>query len=310
MTLSDWLDTTGELYRELGVLRGTKVSVNELYIGGLRRLGKRWNYGEAIFEREWDMLIILDACRPDALATVADEYEFLPTGEIPTHTSLGSQSLEWMEKNFSSEYEGEISETVYVTSNVFSRELDEERFAHLDEVWRYSWDDDLGTIPPESVTDRTISIAREENPARLIAHYMQPHQPYRSFANGGRVKRTLNHDAVPNSPIHQLQRGEADRTKVWNAYVDNLRWVLNEVEVLLRNIDAERVVVSADHGEAMGEWWCYEHPEYAPIPTLKRVPWVSTSASDTREYVPTLEPQEANLDDGTVSDRLADLGYL
>lgn len=268
-----------------------------------------WNYGTPIYARDWDLLIVLDACRPDALAAVADEYEFLPE-TVPTFQSLGSQSLEWMEKNFTAEFREALLKTAYVSSNVFTRELDCDRFALLDEVWQYGWDDDLGTIPPRAVTDRTVQIARENDPDRLIAHYMQPHEPYRSMGDAGSIKRELDHDLLPEGPIHRLQRGEISYNAVWDAYVDNLRWVLDDVETLLENVDADDVVISADHGEALGEWWCYEHPEYAPVPVLKRVPWVKTSATDERTYEPTLTPSGESLADDEIEGRLKDLGYL
>lgn len=309
MTLSDWVRTSVEACRKTDIVTGTKLGVNELYIGALRRAGRVWNYGTPIYERDWDVLVLLDACRPDAIAAVADEYEFLPES-VPTHVSLGSQSLEWMEKNFTSEYRTEQSETAYVSSNIFTRELDDESFEFLDEVWRYGWDDDCGTIPPRPVTDRAVAVARDRRPERLIVHYMQPHEPYRSMGSGGSIERTLEHDLLPDGPIHRLQRGELPFEAVWDAYVDNLRWVLDDVELLLENVDAETVAISADHGEAFGEWWCYEHPEYAPVPVLKRVPWIETAATDKRTHEPTRTPEQASLDDGEIADRLHDLGYL
>ena len=36
--------------------------------------------------------------------------------------------------------------------------------------------------------------------------------------------------------------------------------VLRHVQNLLNNHDAERVIISADHGEAFGEFGVYRHP--------------------------------------------------
>jgi hypothetical protein len=38
---------------------------------------------------------------------------------------------------------------------------------------------------------------------------------------------------------------------VWEAYLDNLRYVLDNIEELLQNVDG-KVVISADHGELFG----------------------------------------------------------
>ncbi|PSP48877.1 hypothetical protein BRC67_12005, partial [Halobacteriales archaeon QH_3_68_24] len=48
------------------------------------------------------------------------------------------------------------------------------------------------------------------------------------------------------------------------AYLDNLRIVLDEVAVLLENIDADTVAITTDHGEAFGERNFYRHPVACP----------------------------------------------
>ena len=63
---------------------------------------------------------------------------------------------------------------------------------------------------------------------------------------------------------------------------------------------------SADHGEAFGEWGQYGHPNASPLPVVKKVPWVETTASDTNTHTPAEESQGATTD---VKEHLADLGY-
>jgi len=56
-----------------------------------------------------------------------------------------------------------------VTGNTWTdRYLDATAFAALDEVWKYAWDDDLGTVPAAAVTDRAVALARERDPERLV----------------------------------------------------------------------------------------------------------------------------------------------
>lgn len=303
MTLADWLNSCAEAYREFGLRTGASISANELYIGALRRFGSVWNYGETPYAREWDVLVLLDACRPDALSEVSAEYDFLPES-ISTAHSPGSQSSEWMENVFTDAYEDEVAETTYVTANPHSSGLDATRFAALDEVWTYGWDRDVQTVPPEAVTDRAIS-AHRSGADRLIVHYMQPHAPLRGLDAASEA----DHESLQNSPVKRMQRGEIARDEVWDAYVDTLRWALDSVAVLLENLDAETVVLSADHGEGFGELWCYGHPEGVPLPPVKTVPWVEISATDERTYEPSLTPDDASVDDGDVDERLRNLGY-
>jgi len=44
---------------------------------GFWRFGQRMPVGTNIYERDWDALVVLDACRVDILREVADEYEFI-----------------------------------------------------------------------------------------------------------------------------------------------------------------------------------------------------------------------------------------
>ncbi|WP_199180611.1 hypothetical protein [Haloferax marisrubri] len=302
----------------MGARRAALVSANEFWVGGLRRLGHVWNYGTPVYERDWDVLLLLDACRYDLMRDVAagGDYPFLEAME--SVYSAASMSSEWMEKNFADEYDSEVANTAYVSGNPFSRELDGDRFARFDEVWRYGWDDDFGGIPPRRVTDRAIAAGREGDYDRLIVHYMQPHVPFRempdtSSVNWGDpeenfgVKRGA--EGEERGIWHRYRDGDLAHDAVWDAYRDNLEWVLDDVALLLENLDADTAVISSDHANAMGEWWCYGHPDYAPVPALKRVPWVETTGTDERTYEPTLEPDEEQLNDDEVSDRLEALGY-
>ena len=307
MTFLDWVETTKKSLELLGLRRGLSFSLNELYTGLLRRSGRIWNYGTSVYEEDWDVLIVLDACRPDVLEHLSQEYIFLPE-TVSTYHSPGSQSLEWMNKTFLEKYDVDIDRTAYITANVFSGKLDHSRFALVDEVWQYASDTSLGTVPPEAVTDRAIQTLREQTYDRAIVHYLQPHQPYRSMQGLGPVTFDLDHTTVPDSALNRLQQGRLEFDDIWEAYADNTRWVLDSVETFLKNTDAQRVVITADHGEALGEWWCFGHPAHALLPILKTVPWVCTSASDTGAHEPSVIPGDERLDEESVEKFLAELG--
>ena len=292
------------------------VTPYRLWTGALRRLGAPWDRGRNVFDREWDLLVVLDACRVDALEAVADDYDFVES--VGTHRSLASNSPNWIERTFDADHADAVAETAYVTGNPHVDGLDAARFCYLDEVWRYAWDD-AGTVRPEDLTDRVVDVMRSERPRRLIAHYMQPHLPFRAEADPEEATVEVAEYLGPaedgeRNVYDRLRDGEVSKDAVWRAYVDNLRWVLDSVETLLANVDADRVVLSADHAELFGEWGCYCHPGGVPVPTLRRVPWAETSASDDGGYEPRLDPDDDERVAGTAADevdrRLRDLGYL
>lgn len=322
MSIWDWVDNTLERYRRDGAWTGSIGALQELWQGGLGLIGEHvYNYGTHVYQEEWDLLVVLDTCRPDALAAVADEYEFLSGYDPETETlnSLGSRSPEWIGKTFdpASVAGQELDETAYVSANPHTRDIpDPSSLGLLDELWKYAWSEEYGTVPPDRVTDRTIDTVRSGEFTRVVAHYMQPHSPYRTLVEEHPEWFTLqvgldNPDARTEMIIwERLRTGRISRADLWDAYLDNLRWALDEVKTLLESVDADRVIVTSDHGEAFGEWWYYGHASTAPIPVLKRVPWAVTTATDTGEYDVSLTAENVELDESTVDDRLRDLGYV
>jgi len=73
-----------------------------IYVAFLLSITKWRPWGTNVFDRDWDALIILDACRVDALREVEDEYDFLTVDD--SITSVGSTSFEWMNHTFDSGY--------------------------------------------------------------------------------------------------------------------------------------------------------------------------------------------------------------
>ena len=268
--------------------------------------------GTPIWEREWDLLIILDACRYDLLEEVYGEFDFVTS--VEQHRSVGSASIEWMERTFTEEYSESINKTCYITANPFSEEVvSTSQFARLEEVWRYGWDSDVGATPPRPVTDTAISAGRSNNNwEQLIVHYMQPHVPFLDYRNDEmsysefRRRDTRRLGENWNQVLHQLQRQEMPYKQFWDRYKSNLELVLSEVKKLLYNFDAENVAISSDHGNALGERWMYGHPSRVDIPCLRVVPWSTTTATDSKEYTPD------DYDQGSKADRerqLSALGY-
>jgi hypothetical protein len=325
MSLADWVRNTTSRVRADGI-EGAVESGRGLYRGGWRLLGSRLPLGTNVYDREWDLLVVLDGCRTDLLRAAANDHAFL--GNVGTAWSVGSSSREWLAKTFAPRHRKAVAETAYVSANPYTDDilspggadgnsspfnpanwpsLSAEEFLVVEEVWRDSWDDDLGTVAPRTVTDAAIRLARERSPGRLVVHYMQPHQPFVPLVEAGDPPAWADGNCW-----QALRRGDVSRTQLWDAYRANLDLVLEDVELLLDSVDADRAVITADHGNAVGEWGLYGHPNGALHPSVKRVPWVETTASDTGGYVPGSAAGVAATDDDTdaVSDRLESLGYL
>lgn len=298
MTFSDFLQTTREWVDEEGVI-GMKYAMNQAWMGVLRRASPLFEQGINIYEKEWDLLLILDACRVDAMEEVADEYSFLDTPG--TMRSAASTSIEWMEKTFTDEYRDEIENTIYVTANQHSSSVSERPFLEFENVYDYGWDDEIGGIPADIVTDVSIKAGREYcgEYDRMIVHYMQPHFPS--------IPKPIGHGNKFDNVWKGLMIDRRDEDEIWSSYIANLRYVLDHVEMLLENIDAKKVAISADHGNGKGEWGVYDHPVGVPISTVKMVPWYTTSASDGKSR--SVKTKNAGTET-TPQERLESLGYL
>lgn len=291
----------------------------------LKVISSQYTHGLNVFDEEWDVLIILDTCRTDAMDMMATEYDFLSAGT--SVWSRGSATREWVAHTFTNSNLAEIRDTALVTANPTSRwglgheaepewpdfskrltnwdTVDPEDFHEFDEVWQYGPKNPYsGTVMPFAVTDRAISTWRSTSASRMIVHYLPPHQPY--GANALRENRQLSE--IEKSPWESLKSGTPKET-VWEHYLDELRFGLESVQTLVEEIDAEKIVISSDHGEAFGEYGLYAHP-MIPIPALREVPWVETTGKGRGEYEPRLEQTTQSHDvEAAVEEQLEMLGY-
>lgn len=279
--------------------------------------------GTNVYEREWDLLILLDTCRVDALREVAPEYPFLDG--VDSHWSTGSSSPEFMAATFTERYRDEVEGTVYVSGNghtgyvfehrIFPEEhLDApaywtnwrtvypEDFRKLDNVWRYTEEIRSGLSDPIHVTDRAIATGREIDPERTVVHYNQPHTPHAARA----IEEDRDLRPREEDPFAAIRNG-VPFEEIWEQYLDELRYVLEYVEILLENFDADRAVISADHGELFGKY-LHGHPAGLLHPKLRKVPWAVVEATDEGTRKSELEHSDERL--RTAEERLADLGYM
>lgn len=304
-----------------------------------------FKWGQNIFDRDWDVLILLDTCRVDALKEVEDEYDFLTN--IHEISSVGGSTLEWTANTFTQERKSIIKDTAYLTPNGWAKKMIEDRelerkrddhpglrrirkfgntdlayagdFGLLEHIWKYVpenkdkvgakalrkiLDDKFnqGRAPPRFLTDRGVAVAREHDFDRLILHYIQPHAPYVGKAIE-EVRPLEEHEKNPFRYLHNT----GHRDLVWQSYLNELRRALDEIQIVLQNIDADTVAISADHGEAFGEYGIYGHHTGTIHPKIRTVPWVETTAADENTFEPEIEPQDSR--ELSVDQTLSALGY-
>jgi len=280
------------------------------WTGGLQRIGKRLNYGKSPWELDWDVMIILDACRADLFNEVAPTHgvysEFASVNQIYSHASA---SQEWLKKTFTQGPEERVKETYYVTSNGFSGMVQNQGLLGLEEVWRYAIDSDVGITRSEAVTDVALDIYRNTTAQKYIFHYVPPHAPFLHCAGKYNSIATEIGAGDTQNVWKGLEEGKYELSEVWEDYGKNLFNVLDHVETVIENVSG-KVAVTADHGNCVGEWGIYGHPPYVPVPAVKKVPWAIAEGKGKRNYeIQGYKQKQDETDSEDVMDHLKNLGY-
>ena len=215
-----------------------------------------------------------------------------------------------MEANFNQP----LYDTVYVTANGWFLQLGLGDNLHAyvslhDEEYR----NDVGTVPPDLVTEAAIDAAGEYPNKRLVVHYVQPHAPYMGPTGReyfGDVRGMNIHDMLRDIDAPTKEKVAKLRT----AYRENLQLVLDDVNTLLDAVDG-KTVVTADHGELLGERHLtlpfreYGHPTGIRVPELIEVPWLVCESDDGRRIVSEKSDRERTESMEEVESLLQDLGY-
>jgi len=323
-TLADWVDPA------------TLATVEDLlryHHAGRLVASSRLPAGVDVLSADWDVLVVLDTCRVDALRGAVDRLDGPAAADVASRVSRGSQTAEWLCQTFAGA-DG-LDDLGYVSGNGWTKAVFEEGLRPDDDHWFdgldlptewdvpdadafgelvHAWQRDRGEystdVPwaphpaPRTVTDHAVALGRERpDLERLVVHYKQPHAPYTVAAEReGRAELTR----AERAPFDFLQAG-GHRDAVWNAYRTDLAAALDEVAALCRNVEGT-VAVTADHGEAFGEFGEFGHRPAMLHPEVKRVPWVTLSATDERARDGDLAAYQASGRD--VDEQLEALGYL
>lgn len=222
--------------------------------------------GIDVMREDWDVLVVLDACRYD----VFDETNFIE-GDLGKRISKGSNSYEWLQKNFTGYYD----EVVHISGNPYATPTEDGGFRsdkHFEHMYSLVTEEDIqeqNVVLPENLTERAISIIKENPDKRFIVHFMQPHIPY------------IGDVSFPGATVADTaERRGSDFLK--KAYRSNLERVLESVQDLVNQLSGD-IVITADHGEMLGEYGMYGHYPEVYFSQLVEVPWLEVKGKGDLE---------------------------
>ena len=235
----------------------------------LRHTEKISEEPDDIFSFDWDNLIILDACRHDLYEEVNGETDYRITKE--------SMSKGFIRENFS---EGDYSDVVYITANPFfnekkfkkltGRDVDDV-FHEVFHTYRTDWSEEENTVLPESVVRDAKTSEKLFPEKKKIIHFMQPHHPFINFDLVDAGFDDILSTEIYDNEWDLAMRGDLEHEVVAEAYRENLELVMPHVKELGENLSG-KTMVTADHGNLMGENGLYWHPPRSKAKGLRKVP--------------------------------------
>lgn len=288
-------------------------NVKTLAREGVATVTSRANYTpiDNFFERDWDNLLILDGCRYDALK------DRNPFDEAVTPVfSNASHTREFIRKNLKPR---DNSDIVYVTASpqIARRDLG---FHERIDVWDTDWDEHLGTVPPEPVSEAVADAVERYPHKRIVGHYLQPHCPFIATDEGLKMGRKNEGSFLTKDHLtvwERIRTGELTEEEVRREYRANLTLVLEDIEHHLLDQLPGKTVITSDHGNSFGSkiGWVrvYGHGYGWKDPSVTKVGWVELMSGGRRDI--TAEPEkrsesaEKETDDEAIKEKLQQLGY-
>ncbi|MEF8787587.1 MAG: hypothetical protein V5A84_00825 [Planctomycetota bacterium] len=239
---------------------------------------------QKLAETDWNVLIILDACR-------VDYFRPLCHGSAEAVRSPAPCTRHWIRVMLR---EGLLDGATYVNANPVVQDVVTKRDDVPLDVHYFRRGED-GTVYPEPLTNWLLDMARESGqPEWLVVHYLQPHAPL--IGDWDEARRHWPDGA-----------GEPDN----RPYAANLWRVWLQACRLAAELSG-RVVITADHGEMLGEEGGRRGHECSwDHPVLYRVPWLEYDGNRLPDTAGAgWQDDEDEPGEDEIQERMRKLGYI
>jgi len=255
---------------------------------------------DGLFERlqatDWDVLVLLDACRYDVLS------DLTTNAVIQKTSSPASATPEFLTK---AQNTGVFDGSVYLSGNPQSAKHSPGDVEHVS-VFDGAWDDELETVPPGPLYQTAMEYVGGNK--QVVVHTLQPHYPHIcQIGNqicavpGGLHPKYFQDERLRDQKLQAiLSNGYIEMRRAQKSYERCVRFAWKRASEFAVKAASEgnRVVISADHAELFGELGFVEHPVGLSLKSVTEVPWV------------VFEPPSETNSPEDVTDRLAALGYV
>lgn len=200
---------------------------------------------EKIISRDWDKLIVLDACRADALSLALEDVQMV--------VSPGNETARWLNNLWDREGFEDVN---YISGSPVTKDGNvgpQKRAPDMNERVNLiqadeAWDGTLGTSRPEKLID----VEKKYDTPKVV-HFMQPHVPFIGeilFGTGwGGIKDLEMMEGHKGGTRNLNENGHISNDFVQLAYYANMIHALKQIA---RNMEKEgKTVITADHGRSL-----------------------------------------------------------
>jgi hypothetical protein len=261
------------------IIRGSgKVSLKFLLIGSLGiylRRGKGIDQKQLIRKNNWDVLILLDACRYDYFKKIYRRFLY---GDLIKANSPASGTAPWLRRM----WDGKYSDVRIISSNprinskgigiLGYNAIEHFKKENIIDVWNTGWDNNLNTVPPEKVLEATRKL--DSFSKKTLIWFMQPHGPWIGDP-GIALSSTRPMEGNDEAIIPLIRKGKISLKQFQDMYLANLKLVLKYVKKVVQAIPKDKnIIVTSDHGELLGEYDSFLHFTYFTSPELREVPYL------------------------------------
>lgn len=223
------------------------------------------------FESNARALIIFDGQRHDLFKEMYPDYF---RGKLSEVWNGGvTWTLPWFVRHF----QGKFDCTLYSANPAFSggtgylskwfttTYIPREHFKRIIPWQEIGFDYSTGTAYPKKINQ--VVLAKPDD--KMIVHYIQPHVPY---VGKPPLPWTKGGDLV-NKTKSRLASGALTIKRLRKAYMGNMRLAFNGAVELEKKLEG-KIVITSDHGDALGEEGHFYHGRMYPrMLCICHVPW-------------------------------------
>lgn len=224
---------------------------------------------ELIETNDWSDIIIFDACRYDYFQKHYGKYF---TGKLSKVWNGGvGWTFDWYKRTFRKKYDVVLFTPLpVIRTKRFSDNKLVQFLLNPHPFLKVVGHRKIGAGPldftPEFVNE---AIQKSDWKGRRIIHYFTPHPPFpnmpctEGIGKAGKVQQKLKNGEITLKDLH-------------NGYVSNLK-IAFEAAVDIMPYLGKRVIITADHGECLGDCGMFFHGRRFKHEHIVNVPWFEVS---------------------------------